>query len=158
MKVYELNNLIKNSHLVEERIKRYLVLGSIKMQEKDCSEIAGHLGKSENNLKFVLDNLKLGYFDWCITGCYYAVYHAALALILAKGYSSKNHDATLCILIKEHYNKEISEEDLNLINKFFISYQDYETYKTTQSIVNKIRRNKSCAQKCPPNKIGTHRN
>ncbi len=53
-----------------------------------------------------------------LVACYYAAYHAALALILSRGYSSKNHDATLCILIKEFYTIELSKEDIILLNMF----------------------------------------
>lgn len=48
--------------------------------------------------------------------CYYAIYHSALALILSKKFHSKNHDATICVLIKEFYNKELTKEDINILN------------------------------------------
>ena len=91
-------------------------------------EIKGHLAKSEHNLKFVLDNSKLGYYDWCITGCYYSIYQIALALIRAKQYYSKNHDATLCLLAREFYKEGINENDIELINIFFLDYQDLLLY------------------------------
>ena len=78
--------------------------------------------------RYVKDNLELGYYDWCITGCYYAVYQAAIALISAKGYSSKNHDATLSVLISEYYKKGIEEDDVHLIHQFFLDYQDVVFY------------------------------
>ena len=52
--------------------------------------------------------------------CYYAVYHSALALILSKNFHSKNHDATICVLIKEFYNIELNKEDIDLLNMFDI--------------------------------------
>ena len=128
MEISDLNKFVENPELVENRIKIYKNKKIIKKQNIDIQEIKGHIEKSEHNLKFVYDNFKLDYLDWCITGCYYAVYHIALALILTKGYSSKNHDATLCILIKEYYNKELTKEDLDLINSFFLNYQDLLFY------------------------------
>jgi len=80
-------------------------------------EIKGHLEKARHNLSF-LKEIKLEYNDWTLVVCYYATYHAALALIISRGYSSKNHDATLCILIKEFYKKELSKEDIELLNMF----------------------------------------
>ena len=74
------------------------------------------------------DNIGMGYWDWCVSGCYYAVYHAALALIMKKGFSSKNHDATLCILMQEYYDKGIDKEDIGLINRFYLDYQDLLFY------------------------------
>ncbi len=128
MRLLELNNLIMYKSLLNKKINQYKKERVIREQSPKESEIAGHLEKSEHNLNFIKDNLEIGYFDWCITGCYYAVYHAALALTLAKGYASKNHDATLCILIKEYYDKDINKEDINLINKFFLDYQDLLFY------------------------------
>ena len=55
------------------------------------------------------------------------MYHSALALIIKKGYFSKNHDATLCLLIQE-YNKDILEEDLELINYTFLNNEDILFY------------------------------
>jgi len=70
----------------------------------------------------VKDNLNLRYFDWAITGCYYASYHSALALILTKNYSSKNHLATFLILIKEFHNNGLNNEDIQT----FINLLDYQ--------------------------------
>ena len=49
-------------------------------------------------------------------------------MILSKGYITKSHDATLCILIKEFYKKGINFEDIELINNFFLDYQDILFY------------------------------
>ena len=62
-----------------------------------------------------------------MTGCYYSSYHAALALILTVGYSSKNHLATWCVLIRDFYRKNISQENLELLFKF-LDYQDILFY------------------------------
>lgn len=128
MRIKELNEIIKNNYLLNSKVEKYKKLRIIKKQKRDTNEIYGHIEKAEHNLEFIKDNLKLGYFDWCITGCYYAVYHMALSLILARGFSSKNHDATLSLLIKEYYKEGISEEDIELINKFFLDYQDLLFY------------------------------
>jgi len=61
-------------------------------------------------------------------GCYYALYHIALALILKKGFSSKNHDATLCVLIKYYYKKHLTEEDIMLLNQIYLDNQDILFY------------------------------
>ena len=124
----ELDKLIKNKEFLQNKIKEFLKERIVRKQKLDENEILGHLEKSAHNLMFIKDNIKLGYFDWCITGCYYAVYHAALSLILKKGYSSKNHYATLCILIQEYYKNGIEEDDIKLMEKFFIDYQDLLFY------------------------------
>jgi len=123
----KLNELIKNRNLIEKRISFYLKKKILTGQPIIKSEIAGHLEKAKHNLEFVNSSFKNGFLDWTITGCYYAVYHAVLSLILFKGYSSKNHDASLCILIKEYY-KEISLEEVELINNLFLNYNDLLFY------------------------------
>ena len=128
MEIKELNKLIKSKKLLDKKIKFYEGKRIIKKQEQDMLEIQGHLEKVKHNLQFVNDNLGKGYNDWCITGCYYSMYHSALALALSKGFSSKNHDATLCILIKYFYNEKVNEKDLELFNQLFISYVDLIVY------------------------------
>lgn len=127
MKEYDLKMLLNNESIVDERIKEFLGTSVLKEQSIDLEEIQGHVLKAENNLRFVAENIKLGFYDWVIAGCYYASYHAALALILTKGFSSKNHLATLCVLIKEFYRKELNKEDIELLSDF-IDYQDLLFY------------------------------
>ena len=59
---------------------------------------------------------------------YYAIYHAALALMSKEGFVSKNHSATLCFLIYHHYHlqKALDEEDI----RFIASYLDKEDIET----------------------------
>lgn len=49
-------------------------------------------------------------------------------MIISKGYYSKSHDATLCILIKEYYKKGVSAEEIELLNKFFLDYSEIVFY------------------------------
>ncbi|MEK6963936.1 MAG: HEPN domain-containing protein [Nanoarchaeota archaeon] len=127
MKEYDLRLLVDNPGIVDEKIKEFADKGIVKRQDADPHEIQGHLQKAEHNLRFISEVIKLRFHDWAITGCYYACYHAASALILKKGYSSKNHLATLCVLIKEFYKKELSEEDIELFSRF-LDYQDMMFY------------------------------
>ena len=133
MEIKELNELIRNDKILDKKIEFYKTRKIINEQDSDNLEIQGHLEKVKHNLQFVNDNLGKGYNDWCITGCYYSMYHSALALALSKGYTSKNHDATLCILIKEFYNNGVNEKDLELFNQLFISYVDLIVYVEAKS-------------------------
>ena len=96
-------------------------------QNLDKEEVKGHILKAENNLRFVADIAEKKYFDWALTGCYYTCYHAALALIQTRGYTSKNHLATLCVIIKEFYKKELTKEDIELLSSF-LDYEDVLFY------------------------------
>ena len=132
MDIKVLRRLITNPVLLDKRIKFYESKKVIQKVPLDMEEIKGHIFKSEHNLKFVLDNMKLGYYDWCITGCYYAIYQIALALIRAKQVYSKNHDATLCLLARDYYKEGITQQDIELINIFFLDYQDLLIYVHTK--------------------------
>ncbi len=57
------------------------------------------------------------FYDWVISGYYYAIYHASLALIASKDYTSKSHHATLCAIIWFFYHEKLhlNEEDIDLI-------------------------------------------
>ena len=128
MKIKELNKLLAKPSLLNKRIEFYEKKKIIAKVPFDLAEIKGHMEKSEHDLKFVNDNMNLGYFDWCITGCYYASYQIALSLIRAKGFYSKNHDATLCLLGQDYFKEGITKEDIELINMFFLNYQDLLFY------------------------------
>ncbi len=128
MKEQELNKLIQDKNLLANRLHNYEEMKIIQISALNPDEIQGHLGKAQHNLMFVNDIKKLNYIDWAITGCYYAVYHAALALLLVKGRLSKNHDATICLLIKEYYRHGIEQAEIELLNRFFLDYEDLVFY------------------------------
>ncbi len=132
MKEYDLQKLTDNSNYLNEKIQEFLSKETIKKQDLDYEEIQGHILKSEHNLRFVKSNIDLQFYDWAITGCYYTCYHAALALIMTKGYSSKNHLATLCLLIKEFYKKELTSEDIEIFSRL-LDYQDVLFYVETKN-------------------------
>lgn len=127
MKEYDVQKLINTPEIVDAKIKECINNKFLFKQNIDQEEIEGHLLKAEHNLRFIAEVQTKDFPDWAITGCYYACYHAALALIQTKGYTSKNHLATICILIKEFYKNELSEEDIELLSKF-LDYKDVLFY------------------------------
>jgi len=88
-----------------------------------------HLKKADYNLNFInFLEKENAFFDWIIVGCYYTIYHSALALLSNRGISSKNHLATLCSLIKFYYSKEggatLTKEEIELISKSSLEKQE----------------------------------
>lgn len=71
---------------------------------------------------------------------YYAIYHAALALISKEGFTSKNHSATLAFLIHHHYHskKALEKEDVELIVSS-LEKEDIETLGISKEL-----REKAC--------------
>src|SRR3989338_6549054 len=106
MKEFELNKLLNNNALLDAKIQQYTTDKILSLVQSK-SEIRGHIAKAQHNLNF-LNEIKEEYDDWSLIVCYYTVYQMALSLILTKGFFSKNHDATLCVLIKYFYKKELT--------------------------------------------------
>ena len=49
-------------------------------------------------------------------------------MLILKGYKTKNHDATLVMLIKEYYSDGLTGDDIALLNKTFLNYHDLLFY------------------------------
>jgi len=118
MRELDLNKLLSNKEEVDIKITQFLEKNILVTRNINLLEIKGHILKADHNLKFIDIVEEQDFNDWALVGCYYASYHIALALILTKGYFSKNHDATLCVLIKYFYNNLLSNEELHLLNMF----------------------------------------
>ncbi len=125
---FQLKKLLESSEELNRKIEDYISKYILVKQEVDLEEIKGHIQKAKHNIQFTEDTLKQNYTDWALVGCYYAAYHIALALIMKKGFSSKSHDATLCVIIKEYYKNELDEEDMDLLNQTFLDSCDIMFY------------------------------
>jgi len=122
-----LEKYFANKQFLDEAIKKYehkKLVRTIMFKE---ALMNAHIDKAIHNLKYVNYLRKENQFiDWQIVGLYYAIYHAASALIAKKGYASKNHDATLLLVIK--YYTQITAEEIKLINNLYINKEDAEFY------------------------------
>ena len=107
---------IENEQKREKDFLNYLKSKKIKKEIEIKELIQGHLEKADHNLK-AADYMKENFNDWTIVSSYYSIYHASLALCALKGYSTKNHNATLLILIKEFYLKGLNQEEISIIKK-----------------------------------------
>lgn len=117
MREKEFWKLLQDPAFLSEKITSYQQKHDIIQCNVSKHEVEGHILKSLHNLAFAQQTNKQ-FSDWILVGCYYAAYHAALALLLSRGLSSKNHDATLCLLIREFYKQELNEEELRYLNGF----------------------------------------
>src|SRR3989338_1039224 len=96
--------------------QRYFKSKKIKKEIEVQELVQGHIDKADHNLKFVKSTIELKEFnDWAIVSAYYSIYHASLALCALRGYSTKDHLATLLILIKEFYQKELNKEEIEIV-------------------------------------------
>ena len=67
----------------------YLKKNIIAREEEKENLSKSHLKKADHNLNFTNSLIyQKRFYDWVIVGCYYTIYHASLALLTAKGFSS----------------------------------------------------------------------
>lgn len=120
---------MENEKVRESDFQTYLKLKKIKLEEVTKELIQGHIEKADHNLKFVKSTLELKEFnDWAIVSAYYAIYHASLALCALRGYSTKDHSATLLILIKEFYKKLLTKEEIEVVGSSSIEKEEVLYY------------------------------
>src|SRR3989338_10201220 len=121
-----IEKLFSDKEYLEKEINFFLTKKQIKKINKNPELVNSHLKKARHNLEFYKLNKEHHKFnDWLIVTLYYSLYHSALALITQKNYSSKNHYATILILIKEY---SITKDDVRLLNELSISKEDAELY------------------------------
>lgn len=120
--------------------------------KKSSNESRLHLKRTDHNLTFanwIIEKHKDeipevfrgdNFYDWVISIYYYAIYHAALALMSKEGFTSKNHSATLAFLIYHHYHsqKALEKEDVELIASS-LDREDIETLGISKEL-----REKAC--------------
>jgi len=150
---------MRDKEYLEAVYNQFILKRLIIKKGSDLSE--AHVSKSDSNMEFagfLLDNNKFidvrnacilrisehpknptnkreGFFGWAVVGLYYSAYHAALSLVSKKGYSSKEHNATLCFIIKNF--SEFSIEEINLIDELQIKREEIEFYSGLKEERNK---------------------
>ena len=116
---------LENEKRRELDFQKYLRLKQIKEETELKDLIEGHIEKANHNLKFVKLTLELKEFnDWTVVSAYYSIYHASLALCALKGFSTKNHLATLLILIREFYQKGLTKEEIETVGDTSIEKEE----------------------------------
>lgn len=121
-----INKLFSDNSYLESQIKFFTNNKQIKKISPNPELVASHIQKAKHNLSFFkLNEEHEEYKDWQIVALYYSLYHASLALITNKNYSSKNHYATIILLIKEY---SISKDEAELINELSISQSEAQMY------------------------------
>jgi len=113
----------------EKDFHRYSKSKKVKREIEIQELVKGHIDKADHNLKFTNSILEAGKFnDWAVVSAYYSIYHVSLALCALKGYSTKDHLATLLILIREFYKKELNKEDIEVIGNATIKKEEVLYY------------------------------
>jgi uncharacterized protein (UPF0332 family) len=122
----DIDRLFSDEEYLKKEIDFFTDKKHIKSINDNPELVSSHLKKARHNLEFYkLNKSNTKFNDWLIVTLYYALYHSALALITNKRYSSKNHYATILILIKEY---PITKDEANLIDEMSINKEDAELY------------------------------
>jgi len=121
-----IDKLFSDEEYLTKEINFFITKKQIKNIKENKELVNSHLKKARHNLEFFKLNRKYDKFnDWLIVTLYYSLYHCALALITNKNYSSKNHYATILILIKEY---SITKEEAKLLDELSLNKEDAELY------------------------------
>lgn len=121
-----IDKLFLDKKYLESELNFFISKKMIKIIEENPELVYSHLKKARHNIEFYKLNKQYSRFnDWLIVTLYYSLYHCALALITNKKYSSKNHYATILLLIKEY---AITREEADLLNQLSINKEDAELY------------------------------
>ena len=122
----DIDKLFKDKEFLKKEINFFISKKHIKIIQENKELVQSHIKKARHNIEFYKLNKPHSKFnDWLIVTLYYALYHSALALITNKNYSSKNHYATILILIKEY---SITKDEAKLLNDLSINKEDAELY------------------------------
>jgi len=122
----DIDRLFSDRKYLEREIDFFITKKQIKVIQENKELTDSHIKKARHNIEFYKLNKDYHKFnDWLIVALYYSLYHSALALITNRNYSSKNHYATILILIKEY---SITKDEVKLLNELSISKEDAELY------------------------------
>lgn len=120
------NRLFEDKKYLEDELNFFIRKKHIRKVQENKELVQSHIKKARHNLEFYkLNKQHQNFNDWLIVTLYYALYHSALALITKKNYYSKNHYATILILIKEY---SITKDEAELLNELSINKEDAELY------------------------------
>lgn len=121
-----IDRLFADKKFLEKELNFFIIKKMIKTIGENRELVQSHIKKARHNIEFYKLNKQYNKFnDWLIVILYYALYHSALALITNKKYASKNHYATILILIKEY---PITKDEAKLLNELSINKEDAELY------------------------------
>lgn len=123
----KIRDYFQDKELLKEELEFHISKGNLLEEKSAKGLVLAHLEKAKHNLR-ASDLLLINkdYSDWVVISLYYALYHSCLALLSKKGYSSKNHTATLLFILENYSN--ISKEEIEMIDETLLTKSDAEFY------------------------------
>ncbi len=127
-----------------------------------------HVKKAEHNFNAIDLFYKIGYSDWSVSAAFYSLYHLLLAILIKKGFESRNQSCTFALIeemidskeinltkedLKEIFDKDINEdlvhsnkildfrENMQYSHKTFLEEKEFELLRQrTKVLFNKLRK------------------
>ena len=102
---------------------------------------ASHHEKADHNLVVMTDLNKLNHSDWVVIAAYYAMYHAATALLSRMGLDSKDHATTVAIL-EYFFSEKIEKSLLDKFNEIEEQKEKFDKLKLEDKYINYLWKTK----------------
>jgi uncharacterized protein (UPF0332 family) len=100
-----------------------------------------HHEKADHNLVVMTDLNKLNHSDWVVIAAYYAMYHAATALLSRIGLDSKDHATTVAIL-EYFFSEKIEKSLLDKFNEIEEQKDKFDKLKLEDKYINYLWKTK----------------
>jgi uncharacterized protein (UPF0332 family) len=137
---------MSSSEKSESDFMRFLNKNAVAAVKDGGSWARRYMGKADHNLDFAVfvgdlhrDLIRekfpgKTFYDWVTTAYYYAVYHAALALLAKSGFRSRSHMATLCGVITYYFHgsKSLDRKHIEILGR--IERRDIEQFIESQKL------------------------
>ena len=139
--------IIEDADYCEEVFNYFLKIKKIK--ENKLKLFKKHIDKSLSNLEFanfILEEHDYSikeklpnktFYDWCIVIYYYAIYHAASALVAKAGLETSSHLGTITAITLIFYHKSniLQRDEVEfLIDKIFLNKEDIDLVMNSKEL------------------------
>ena len=123
----DIDKLFEDRKYLNKKLDSLRKRKQIREIEPNPELVKSHIQKAKHNFKFFKLSKKQDNFqDWLIVILYYSLYHCLLALITNKNFTSKNHNGTILLVIREY--STIPKSDIKLIEELSIKKEDAKFY------------------------------
>ena len=118
----------------------------LKITSPDSELADSHIEKSRHNLRVMQDLFDLNHSDWVVVVAYYAMYHAAMAILSKIGLESKDHATTVAIL-EYFFTQEINYSSIEKFNELKNKKDNLEQLQIEEKYINYLWKAKNLREK-----------
>jgi uncharacterized protein (UPF0332 family) len=98
----------------------------------ESTEFFIHLEKAKHDLQRAMEEFKDRCWDWTIVKAYYAIHHAANALLIKKaGFFSNDH---ICLIVSLKYLELLPENFYEKLRTLYSRFSDFSAFELVYSL------------------------